>query len=365
MQPYIDDPAVKAYCQDQIAPAYAEAQKPLDADYPVWPARAVYDHGVGKLSWAASCAKHLAECRSALGLAPPIPPSVADPRLVRANFCNLTDSTGRPIYSACLAAQTPAMQGEWLQREIDAGGTHYLICVYSGYHDLYGERVHFWRAKRWPEFLDALQRILDAGLTPIVMLDPGDACPGPQHFRDMIAAMPASLYPRCVWVPAFEPVAGAWTSKQFNEVAHAIRAALGPDPLLGYHLSPGRAAFSSNPVAADDPWQGAEMGCWHTSSGVHADLFLYQSPVPPEGVYDTSADGWCSRAIEVRDRFLGGHPPAPDWFARPRQRGRPTLVWMEATAFSFIRGQSSSAWASEVARYAQTLGYQGFGNGLP
>lgn len=319
----------------------------------------VYRRADGAVIWASPVDAHPLPDPPA----PPAPPP--DIRLVRANFCNLSDSTGRPIFSSCLAAQTPAMQAEWIQREIDAGGTHYLVCTFSGYHDLYGEPIHFWTSGRWNEWLDALQRILDARLTPIVMLDPGDACPGPKQFRDMIAAIPPQWYSRCLWVPAFEPVKGAWTSRQFNDVAATIRAALGPEPLLGYHLSPGRAAFSSNPVEPDDPWQGAEMGCWHTHAGVHADLFLYQSPVPREGVYDTSEDGWCSRAIEVRDRFLGGCPPAPDWFTAPRRRGRPTLVWLEATAYTYIRGQSSSAWAREVARYAQSLGYQGFGNGVP
>ena len=73
-QPYIGDAAVEQYCADQIVPAYAEAGKPLDAFYVDWSARAVYDHAVGKLSWDASCAEHLAECRAALGLAPVTPP---------------------------------------------------------------------------------------------------------------------------------------------------------------------------------------------------------------------------------------------------------------------------------------------------
>ena len=75
IQPYIGDEAVEQYCDDSIIPAYAEAKKPLDRYYADWPARAVYDHGVGNLSWAASCAKHLRECRDALGLPkPPLPP---------------------------------------------------------------------------------------------------------------------------------------------------------------------------------------------------------------------------------------------------------------------------------------------------
>lgn len=294
---------------------------------------------------------------------PTPPPSNVDKRAVKANFCNLTDSEGRPIYSACFATQTPEMQREWLQREIDAGGTHYLICTFSGYGNHYPYAVHLWREGRWPEFLAALTRILDAGLVPIVMLDPGNQFPGAQQFRDMLAATPHDLYTRGIWCPAFEPIKGAWTSRQFADAALAIRAAIGPEALLAFHLSPGRAAFASNPVEPDDPWHGEEITCWHEGAGKEADLFLYQSPVPQVGVFDEGPDGWCERAREVADRFLG-KPGAPDWFARSRPRGRPTLIWMEATAFSFIRGQSDGAWAREVASYAASLGYQGFGNGL-
>jgi hypothetical protein len=179
-----------------------------------------------------------------------------------------------------------------------------------------------------------------------------------------MAAIPSSYYPRGVWCPGFEPVKGAWSSKNLSDALRKVRTAIGQENLLAVHLSPSRASFSSNPIESDDPWGGDEIACWYSNGGEQPDLFLYQSSVPAEGVYDHGPDGWCTRAKEVADRFLG-KPGSPDWFTRSRAHGRPTLIWMEATAYSFIRGQSSSAWAREVAGYAQTLGYQGFGNGLP
>lgn len=95
IQPYIGDEAVRQYLGTQIIPAYDEAQHPLDADYPIWAGRAVYDHAVGSLSWERSCAKHLRECREALGLPTPIPPTppVTDtwPRLGLSYYTSLTD----------------------------------------------------------------------------------------------------------------------------------------------------------------------------------------------------------------------------------------------------------------------------------
>ena len=58
---------VLAYCET-IRAAYREAGREPDDLYPVWPSRAMYDYATGALSWAASCAKHLRECRKELGL---------------------------------------------------------------------------------------------------------------------------------------------------------------------------------------------------------------------------------------------------------------------------------------------------------
>ena len=62
--------------------------------------------------------------------------------------------------------------------------------------------------------------------------------------------------------------------------------------------------------------------------------------------------------------MLGTHVAgAPDWFdGLPK---RPTLIAFETVAFWQIRGQGDSAYARQVADFFKTLGYQGFGNGLP
>jgi hypothetical protein len=106
------------------------------------------------------------------------------------------------------------------------------------------------------------------------------------------------------------------------------------------------------------------MACWRDGWGPAGHpfaAFLYQSIVA-ESAFDPHAPGsWGERAKEVADRVLG-LPGVPDWFAGI---SRPTLVWFEATAYTYIRGNSTSEWARQVARDAQTLGYSGFGNGLP
>ena len=362
MQPYNESLVFQT--NEKVKALYVEAAHPLDEQYPIWIARTVYDYCAG-MSWNASEAKHLRELREALGLPVIIPPQPpAELPLVRCNFCNLTESSGRPIFSSCLAAQPLAIQEEWIERERLAGGTHYVISIQAGYTD-YPPEIDFYATGRMPEWLEAVDRIFVAGLVPVVFLHGGGPYPGNDYFRKVLAEIPRDYYSRCLWVTAWEPVAGSWTSRQFRDGALATRAALGPEPVMACHLSQGRLSFSSNPREADDPWSD-EMDCWRSGwgpSGHPFGVLLYQSYVVPQGdVMDVHKPGsWGERAKEVADRALG-NPGVPDWFAGIT---RPVLVWYEATAYDFIRGHSTSEWAREVARSAQTLGYVGFGNGLP
>ena len=278
MNPYIGDDAVIRYCEDAILPSYREAGREPDAGCAVWPARAVYDQAAG-LSWQAACWKQLRACREALGL-PVVKPSqpATDIALVMANFCNLTDSVPRPIFSSCLAGQSPEMQDEWITRERLAGGTHMVFSIQAGYTD-YPPEINFYVENRMGEWLTTLDRVLNASLVPVVFLHSGGSYPGSDYFHGVLSEIPRDYYDRCLWVPAWEPVRGSWSSRQFREASLAIRAALGPSPLMGCHLSQGRLSFSSNPVEPDDPWHGQEAACWREQWGGDGHpfaVFLYQ-----------------------------------------------------------------------------------------
>lgn len=338
----------------------------------------------------------------------PEPPPVADRRILRGNFCNLIDSTGRPIFSSCLAAQTPDMQAEWIDRELQAGGTHYVLSVETGYGSFsgpkewgYGNIVHFYRSGRWAEFMAALDRVLAKNLIPTVFLDSGGRYPGEQFLTELLKAFPDGYFDLQDTAIAWEPVKGDWPSGDFSRAIRTVRSILGPKPILLCHLSPSRASGSANPPEDGDPWQGDEAGFWFDHGGDDFDGFLYQSDVPRGDESDRrNAWGelvWKERGIEVAERFLSPGTPMPgaagfmmeardeddnllparvhpgvagyhSWFGphgNGRQRGLVPLTWFEATAYTFIRQQSDEAWAREVATWAQSIGFQGFGNGLP
>ncbi len=70
MKPYPDEPTWwKTIFKERVKAQYAEAQRPLDDDFPVWFSRTAYDVCAG-LTKEASADKHIQELRAALGLPP-------------------------------------------------------------------------------------------------------------------------------------------------------------------------------------------------------------------------------------------------------------------------------------------------------
>lgn len=73
----------------------------------------------------------------------------------------------------------------------------------------------------------------------------------------------------------------------------------------------GRAAFSSNPVESDDPWQGEEAGCWKSHGGQYIEGLLYQSEAvrPNDDTCDAQdSECWLNRWEDVTS--IGG------WYER-------------------------------------------------
>lgn len=363
MNPY-DGGQVGAWLREDVEASYAEAGQGADFGAASWTAEMQYD--AVTMGYPASRRKHRAELRSALGLPADVAPTpTVNPRIVKANFCNLMDYRGVPIFSSCLSAQIPFVRQDWIAREKAHGGTHYVMSIETGYASMpqYGPIINFYASNRMAEWLGALDEVLAAGLMPVVFLSSGDRYPGSDYLRRVLRSIPPSYYPKCIWVCGWECVKGGWTSAEYQKGNEAIRDVLGADALMACHLSPGRLSFSSNPVEDDDPWQGDEMACWKWGANIFQ-VFLYQTePFMPHDSFDTTVkDSRAQRAKEVADRVLGGRPPAPDWFAG---LPRPSLIAFETVAYHYIRGEVTSDYAREVAAFFASLGYQGFGNGLP
>lgn len=307
----------------------------------------------------------------------PSPPVPAGP--TRANFCNLYDSTGRPIFSSCLAAQTVEMQKEWIDREVQAGGNSYFISVESGYKNTdlppewgYGEVINFYLANRLPELFDSLGRILDSNLTPVLFLHSGGKWPGISYFAFLLDKLTSFLLnPKVKFIPAWEPVPGDWETVQLRDTINYLRTRISRERLI-LHLGRRRLSWSSNPLESSDPfkvwneekqqYETDEIASCRWAAPFIGEFFYQSDPFRPGDSFNTSIpESNAERAKEVAVRVLGTEPQH-DWYSG---LPRPILTASETVAYWFIRRNGSPEYAREVASFFKGLGYQGFGNGVP
>lgn len=286
---------------------------------------------------------------------------------VLANFCNLRDSQNRVMFTAFLPNLPPQERQEWYDILREAKSTHVVICPLASYT---GSPIPAFDWLNEPEKFVAIVREILAtraadgkAFTPILILDNGDA-----GFRARISA----AWPRirtllgdderdCIVVPGWELItASECTSADFSFALELLHS-LGWTHIWA-HLSPRRAACSSNPVEADDPWQGDEMGCWKSHGGQYVEGFLYQSEAirPGEENCDvTKEECWLNRWDDVVPRIGKG---LNGWRIMH-------LCYFEGPAYYYYRGQSDSAFAVRVADAAKALADSygvriGFGNGV-
>lgn len=288
---------------------------------------------------------------------------------IRANFCNLRDSQNRVIFTADYLGTDSVSREDWVKTLIAAGSTHIVISPTGGNYpgtpfqpfDVYGNPKAFVAEIRK---LLATASADGKGLTPILMLDSGDA-----GFKQRVDAYWTAIRRElgddekdCIVVPGWELIrASTVTSAEFSYALEKLHADGWSH--IWAHLSPGRAAFSSNPVEPDDPWQGGESECWKTHGGQYVEGFLYQSEAvrPDDDKCDATADTcWLNRWEDVVPRLGNG---MNGWRIVH-------LCYFEGPAYYYYRGQADSAFARRIATAAKKLADKynvtiGFGNGLP
>ena len=344
---------------------------------------------------------------------PPIPPTPPTPtpgpiqrktrdqvKAVQTNFCNRRDSTGTVQFTPFIVGMPVARQNEWMDNELALGSDHIVLAVdFNGYgvwsHPDNPQPVNLFAADRWQDFGDLLQRCLAKGLTPIIFLHSGDFYAGADYYRRVCAwwnAHWADLTDQVIFVCGWETRRfGGHLAWQFNEANLIMREVLGPNAILAFHGSPESGLFGSHaPVEDRDPWaDDDEPANWFTHCGLEFEVFLFQSLYADDSKLDQFGQPtWWNRMADTAERFLpagtdqpflkgmkdGQHDggwhyrkgyAGPDWFGGRRERGRPVLVYFEGVAWGYIRGLVSDERVKEVARIAQGMGFQHFGNGRP
>jgi hypothetical protein len=316
---------------------------------------------------------------------------------VQTNFCNLRDRTGQPQFSPFACALPPAQQEEWIQNEVAAGSTHFVVAVdvnSTAYLPPEGHAVNYYRDDQHEEYRAFLSRVLSWGLTPIVFLHSGDFYAGDDYYRGLCAWWTqhfSDLTDQCVFVCGWETRRfGGHRAVEFDRANTLMREGLGSSAVLAFHGSPESGVFGSHaPTEPDDPWaDDDEPSNWRTHCGREFEVFLFQTLYADDAKLDEYGQPtWWNRACDTTERFLpagtelpgakwlkqGTHDggtamrsgyAGPDWFGDGK-RARPSLVAFECVAWGFIRGYVSAARVTEVARTLRSFGFTQFGNGQP
>jgi len=284
-------------------------------------------------------------------------PTRAQVLTYRGHLCNLKDSAGRVIWTPSLAGAPPEIRKEWLETIAAHGGTHVPIGPFEGGPSYPG--VH-WGNPDWTNDPFAIRSLVfdvlntktlaGHGMVPVLFLDGGGYDPKPriQEFYEVAHEALEGLYEHVLCVPCgWEPVVGSWTSA---EVSYALKLwhAIAPGSIIAYHGSPGRLVGSSNPVEADDPWQGGESEFYKTHGGEHIDVALYQTPHGRE-LYedcDPNSEGcWLDRWRDYVTRIGGG---LNGWRQMP-------IVLFESVAYEYFRNQKTDDDARTIASRAKKI----------
>jgi hypothetical protein len=313
------------------------------------------------------------------------PPSVKPTRVsgpallrVRGNFCNLRDSRGAIVYTPAMTGAPESILAEWLHLQADAGSTHLPFgppLPGKAYPGVAWENPDFYAD---PLRLRAfVERLLDTpaadgqGFRPMLFLG-GDTFAESRFNRwAEIAAILDGLHQYLILLVAWEPVVGGWTSAEVSRGTERLRQ-LFPSATLAGHGSPTRWVSSSNPVEADDPWQGGEAEFFKSHGGQYLDGWFYQTPHgrdlyrpctcpdSPKGQFTHVEECWLNRFEDGVARLGDGYH---GW--RKLQ-----VVLYETVAYEAFRGQATPEQARSIATMGQKVARKwgvdlAYGNGLP
>lgn len=285
------------------------------------------------------------------------------------NFCNLTDSKGRIEFAPMIASLSEDEQTEWITDQVKNGSTHMVLSPYAGYDAINIPSFNWYDQPQ--KFAALVRKVLATpgangkGITPILILDSGESgFKGriTKYWPPLIDAI-RDILDHVIVVPGWELITASEVTSA--EMSFALKFLNNECrvPNIWAHLSPRRAAMSSNPVEADDPWQGAESGCWKSHGGEFVKGLLYQSEAVrfgDEGCDAVDDSCWLNRWEDVVPRIGNG---MNGWRIMK-------LAYFEGPAYYYCRNQADSAFAIKIAERAKALADKynvrcGFGNGIP
>lgn len=258
----------------------------------------------------------------------------------RGCLANLHDKDGRVIWTPALPGASAEVRQDWYQRLRAGGCTHIPIGPFTPGPAYPGVS---WSNPDWTQDATGIRGLVEEllstdagdgyGFRPVIFADGGDSDPRPRlgAFLPVLRQALQGLEAYVIWVPAWEPVVGAWRSSDVSWALCEMHQAA-PGVAIGYHGSPERLVGSSNPLEPDDPWQGGESVFYTSHCGEFIQIALYQTDHGMNIYEDCNEDTegcWLDRWQDYVRRIGGG---LNGWRVLP-------LVGFETCAYQFFRGQ--------------------------
>lgn len=285
---------------------------------------------------------------------------------VKANFCNLYDAQGLPIFEDfidTLIVEDEARAEDWITRLRAAGSTHITVTLSGDYPEALGwiDRYPI-IGKDWTRdltgFAQCLDWIISRGFIPIVKLatdglayDNAGLTYGWKWGMDKLPNILNDLsrfWDSCLWSTGFDGCFPTWSSKQTIQMLRMLKSVMGDKGNIDTEFAgPGSISYCHMGRGAED-WADDQLGLLDCFS-----LELEVFPAQAEGISQTAT------------RLLGPNakncPTTPYYLANTTKKIN--ICFFETVAYWFIHKVTNDY--KTDANLGKFYGFTSFGNGLP
>lgn len=341
-----------------------------DPESVVWPSRVMVDIYANNLLPQDSFQKHANECADSLGVPRPFKyPSRDQVINVKANFCNLFDNDGWPIFEDFIdevVFNNPTKADDWAARLKAAGSTHLTLGMSGDYVEDLGWAPRYPVAgSDWTQnlagFAKILDWVIDKGFIPFIKLpfdgqayDPIFLTYGWQWGMDNVERISSELSDyllSCLWSTGFDGCFPDWSADQTIQMLTKMKKFF---PYIDTEFGNEYIHMGGGP----SDWADDKLGLLDNFS-----IELLPAPESGAQVDVTGIQQAASRLLGPEKKNISTINDA-SWYLQNTTK-KPNICMFETVAYPISRKRCTSQDAIDVARVCAGYGFKSFGNGQP
>jgi len=305
---------------------------------------------------------------------------------VKANFCNVFDSEGIPIFDGFidyLIINDSVKANDWVVKLKAANTTHITLDLSGNYLENLGwTPLYPIPGMDWSNDLSGFSNIIDwvqnRGFIPIIKLafdgqgagpgwnDPIGWTYGWQWGMDNMERIANGLskhIKKVLWSTGWDGCFPTWTRNQTILMLQHMRKILGPEACIDTEFNgPGSVGYTHMGLGAGD-WTPETLGI--------LDNFSIEATFSPDvnGIQQVAARLLGSQAKNIEPpNYYAGKPPSDDncFLTQMINLGKKiNMCWFEQNAYLFIRKLINENQARDASTTVANYGFTSFGNGQP